>query len=268
MHSTIELWQELSGALTRLAGHVARTKTVNINSRQLRERTSEIAQFYFSTVRGPLLQSGLEEMAASLDAPFQHLLELSQAPNSTNSYKKCTKQLKKLSPRVLTALAIGPDERSQSTVGSTDDARIIEILSDLVPSAATSYKQALLDLGDQGRLSFRGPALELREALRETLDHLAPDEDVMAVPGFKFEPERPKPTMKQKVRFILRARGRSKSESLVPETTTNTIEGMVADLTRSIYDKSSVAAHVATSRRNVGQLKLYVGAILHDILEL
>ena len=49
---------------------------------------------------------------------------------------------------------------------------------------------------------------ELREVLRETVDHLAPDDKVMAAPGFQLEPGLKRPTQKQKVRFIVKARSK------------------------------------------------------------
>jgi hypothetical protein len=48
-----------------------------------------------------------------------------------------------------------------------EDEQIIDKLDALVPSAALSYKQAILDLKDDSRVFLRGPALELCEALRE-----------------------------------------------------------------------------------------------------
>jgi hypothetical protein len=143
-----------------------------------------------------------------------------------------------------------------------------QTLDGLVPSAALSYRQAIIDLADDRRISFRGPALELREALRETLDHLAPDDQVMRADWYVQEPKRAGPTMKQKVRFILKARGQSKSSSAVPEQAIMTVDEMVGSLTRSIYDRSSVATHVASERRTVVQIRRYVVAVLHDILEL
>jgi hypothetical protein len=145
---------------------------------------------------------------------------------------------------------------------------VIQTLDGLVPSASLSYKQAIIDLADDRRISFRGPALELREALRETLDHLAPDDAVTSADGYVPEKGRSGPTMKQKVRFILKARGQSKSSSVVPEQTTTTVDEMVGTLTRSVYDRSSVATHVASERKTVIQIRRYVVAILHDILEL
>ena len=78
--------------------------------------------------------------------------------------------------------------------------------------------------------TFRGTASELREALRETLDHLAPDEDVMKAPGFKLERDRKAPTQKQKVRFILRSRRVPKGARKTPEDSVSLIE----ELTRSV----------------------------------
>ena len=57
---------------------------------------------------------------------------------------------------------------------------IIGTLTSLLPSSARSYEQAIRDLQSADRLSWRGPATDLRESLRETLDHLAPDADVAA----------------------------------------------------------------------------------------
>jgi hypothetical protein len=118
------------------------------------------------------------------------------------------------------------------------------------------------------RVSFRGPALELREVLREVLDHLAPDVDVIAAPGFRLEKDRKGPTMAQKVRFILKARGSGKTTAATPEDSVSTVDAIVGDLTRSVYTLGSIATHVASERRQVVQVKRYIDAVLHDILEI
>jgi hypothetical protein len=100
-----------------------------------------------------------------------------------------------------------PNGVKVGTVARTEeDEQTIRKLDALVPSAALSYEQAVLDLKDDSRVSFRGPALELREALREILDHLAPDST--AVPGYVQEKDRDGPTMKQKVRFVMKKKGK------------------------------------------------------------
>jgi predicted nuclease with RNAse H fold len=138
----------------------------------------------------------------------------------------------------------------------------------LIPTAARSYQQAIKDLTDADRLSFRGTASELREALREVLDHLAPDDAVMKVRGFQLDPKRSAPTMKQKVRFILRARKEGSRATETAETAAEAVDGIIASLARSTYDTGSVATHISGERRSVVQLKRYVEAVLSHLLEL
>ncbi|WP_395018429.1 hypothetical protein [Dongia sp.] len=153
-----------------------------------------------------------------------------------------------------------------SARNSSEDNEIIRMLDALVPSAAQSYQQAILDLADDSRVSFRGPALELREALREILDHLAADSEVTSMPGYSHEDGRPAPTMKQKVRFIMKKKA-NRSSSGVTEQAVTTFEESIALLTRAVYERSSKATHVASERQTVVQLRLYVVAILHEILK-
>jgi hypothetical protein len=129
-----------------------------------------------------------------------------------------------------------------------------------------------MDLADSRRLSFRGPAHELRESLREVLDHLARDAE-MKKDGVKYEKDqhgkdRSTYTMKQKVRFIFKARERSLTESAVPEKATSTIDELIAEVTRSTYDRGSLSAHQERGKKSVEQLKRWVDVILHDLLEL
>jgi hypothetical protein len=56
---------------------------------------------------------------------------------------------------------------------------IIKTPEGMIPSAALSYRQEIMDIADEKRSSYRGAALELRESMRETLDHLAPDKEVI-----------------------------------------------------------------------------------------
>lgn len=148
---------------------------------------------------------------------------------------------------------------------SAEDDEIISKLDAVVPSAALSYKQAVLDLRDENRVSFRGPALEFREALREILDHLAPDAEVSAASGYVQEKDRSGPTMRQKVRFIMKKKGERSSRE-TPEQAVTAFEEAIASLTRAVYERSSKATHVAGERDAVSQIRRYVVAIFHDIL--
>jgi hypothetical protein len=92
---------------------------------------------------------------------------------------------------------------------SREEKLILHTPESLVPSAALSYRQGLLDLVGVQRVSYHGTAAEFRESLRETLDHLAPDLKVVAQPWYKPEEGQKKPTMKQKARYILDLRERN-----------------------------------------------------------
>jgi hypothetical protein len=261
-------WQALCNAFSLFSRHIEQAQTVNINTNSLRKESHDVALQYFRQTRPVLQNLGLDEQLEVLNTSFQNLLELSGGSNAAASYKKHIKIIRKLTAKIASRIEINQSVTKTQSNTTDEDQRVIRTLEELVPSAALSYKQAIIDLADETRLSFRGPALELREALRETLDHLAPDKDVTSANDYIQEKGRSGPTMKQKVRFILKARGQSKSSSVVPEQTTTTLDEMVGTLTRSVYDRSSVATHVASERKSVIQIRRYVVAILHEILEL
>jgi hypothetical protein len=114
---------------------------------------------------------------------------------------------------------------------------------------------------------MRGTAVELREALREVLDHLAPDDEVVKVPGFRFEGDQTRPTMRQKARFVLRSRRYPDTTAKAPEDAASVIDELVASLVRSVYQKGAFTTHVASARASLRQLKMYVDTVLAELLE-
>jgi len=74
--------------------------------------------------------------------------------------------------------------------------------------------------------------------------------------------------MKQKARFILKSRGMGKTARASPEAALERIEDGSASLARSVYDRGSLATHVAMSQKEVRQLKLYVEGVLAELLEI
>src|SRR6266567_1527624 len=99
-----------------------------------------------------------------------------------------------------------------------------------------------------------------REALRETLDHLAPDNDVVSEKGCKLESGLPKPTMKQKVCFILRKRGIKKAALDNPAQAAQAVEDTVGGFVRSVYTRSSVSTHTPIDKREVLRIRDWVRA--------
>jgi hypothetical protein len=147
------------------------------------------------------------------------------------------------------------------------DQLIIETLRDVCPSAAAAYSQALADLGADKRESWRGPATDLREALRETLDVLAPDDEITREVGFRLEKDAHRPTMKQKVRYILKKRETPHGAMAAPETAVQGIEDILGGLTRSVYNRTSISTHTATDKKEVVRVHAWVRLVLCDLLE-
>jgi hypothetical protein len=145
---------------------------------------------------------------------------------------------------------------------------IIKTLAAILPAAAASYEQCLIDLDDVRRRSYRGVAHELREVLRETLNYLAPDADVMAEPGFKTEGDATRPTQKQKALYVFRKRKLSREEMSAPELTISMVDELGAAITRTAYTRGAKDAHTMSSVSDVRQLKMYIDAVLGELLEI
>lgn len=122
----------------------------------------------------------------------------------------------------------------------------------------------MLDLAEGDRISYRGTAVELWGTLRKVLDHLAPDSEVTKEEGFQLEADKTRPTMKQKMRFILRSRGLGRTAAGTSEVTAERVEATTATLARSAYERGSLSTHVATSKGKVQQIKLYVDSVLYS----
>lgn len=148
------------------------------------------------------------------------------------------------------------------------DDRILRALDEQLPAAAASYRQALTDLGSTARFSWRGPAADLREALRETLDFLAPDAVVVAQPGFALEEGARGPTMKQKVRYILRERKISASVAQTSESAVVAVDEALGSFVRSVYTRSSVSTHTPTDKGEVVRIKNLVRVALVELLDI
>jgi Predicted pPIWI-associating nuclease len=268
-------WQTLLASLTELERAISRVSAVNVNTATARESARSLIQDYFRRTRPDLSGVGLTETdLEELDSQMQRLLQLANGRNPRRYYIRLLREIRGSIQRIeLTReYRLGERrqaERSDGVVLTTDiETRIITTLEQLVPSAALSYQQALRDLAaSTERVSFRGTAVELREALRETLDHLAPDDEVMDAQGFRLEPDRTGPTMRQKVRFILRSRQVPEGARRTPEDSVSLIEELTGSLARASYDRGSLATHVASTENEVRQLKMYVDSVLAELLQ-
>lgn len=262
-------WDSVWSRLARLHNTLKSSRALHVNSASSRGLAKDVVQNYFRELRPELIDLQLDPSV--LDDLFQNLLLLSNGQNRRDTYLRTIRELTRSRRDLELQREIRLGELSAATRRRPQqgaEAQIFDTLRKLLPSSAMSYRQALVDLHCEERLSFRGTAVELRETLREVLDHFAPDEVVAKSEGFKFEKGLTLPTMKQKARFILRSRGLPKTAIRAPEDSVSLVEERTASLARSVYERSSISTHVATTRQEVLRLKMYVDSVLAELLEI
>lgn len=252
----------------RVRKQVSIGQSIEVTSQKQRTQLQQLVDCYFRDVRPSVLShTASSDFINEIDIEMQDLLVCSHKRTKRSLLKKKLSSVKKKLIQLETYNVVLVGRGSSSALDLVDE-RIIEILQRLLPSAALSYEQALLDLAGPQRKSWRGPATDLREALRETLDHLAPDKDVTSQPGYKPEHDAKGPTMKQKVRFILHKRGTSKTLSETPENAVDSIETAIGSFVRSVYRRSSVSTHTPTVRDEVLRVRDWVRIVLCELLEI
>jgi hypothetical protein len=262
--------RDLQVLVNQLDREVKKTRTKQIYQESVRESARAVVDTYFRVTRPDFKRLSIsDELLYPADGVVHSLLEATHRHSAVGTYKDAIKAVH-VSLRELEKLALVHGGSPVTSTPKTDavDGAIIGTLQKLLPSAACSYEQAIRDLSVSTRLSWRGPATDLRESLRETLDHLAPGANVTAQPGFKLEANTSGPTMKQKVRYILRQRGMSKGAMDTPESAVEAVDQAVGTFVRSVYSRSSISTHTPTDKNEVLRIRDWVRVVLAELLEL
>jgi hypothetical protein len=264
-------WEALWQRVETFAAALSRYTAQNVNAAELRYQGRDLVQGYFRELKPALQQRGVTDATiAPLEEDLKRLMGLTSGRNSRTSYRSLVRDIRSRRKEIETGLEflIGAESRAAATAPAATEAAILETLEGMIPSAGASYKQVLLDLQQKGRVSNRGTAAELREVLREVLDHLAPDDAVAAVPGFKLEPQCKGPTMAQKVRFILKARDAPDPARQTAENAAAIVDHSIATLGRSVYTRGAMSVHTARTVQEVRNFKMYADAVLGELLEI
>jgi hypothetical protein len=264
---------ELIGNLDGFSAALRRGQSVNINDQSSKDRAIALASRYFADDRHVIAQnpSNADQIGAH-DELWQQLVRLAHSNSARRSYARTVTRLRKdlVSFRIaaLTAKSAVPIPDGRQISFSAEEIAILKTLDELVPSAAASYRQGITDLYGPERVSYRGTAADFRESVRETLDHLAPDSDVQAKPGFEFEKGQTRPTQKQKMRHVLESRGHNKTQRESAEKSLSLVDELAGEVMRAVYSRASLATHVQTSKVEVRKIKRYVDTLFIDLLEI
>lgn len=245
---------------------ISQIRAGHVNSLAKRKELQALVDIYFRDIRPSIVDP--DTLVIPADYIMQEILVLSHKRTETSTFKRLLSNLKRELIDLETMATCGFPQSAGGPSVPPIDTRIIETLAGLKPSAALAYEQALEDLSDERRKSYRGPATDLREALRETLDHMAPDSEVTSQPGFRLEPDAKGPTMKQKARYVLSHRNMPSGASETSERAIDFIEGVFGSLVRSVYNRSSISTHTPTDRSEVLRLREWVRIVLCELLSI
>lgn len=258
--------QGLQRGLDALERRVRRIDTREVNTVEDRAAVRDFARSYFGTWRGAIVVAlGGEEPLQLADSVVQALVTLSQHRARVTEYQDELRRLRRTVGDL--ELLVLRRRIEPPPVIDRREALVLDALKRLSESAAKSYEQGLRDLAAGNRGSWRGTAVEFREALREALDSLAPDADVTKQAGYKQEKDTHGPTMRQKAIFVLKARRRSDAERKPFASAMDIIDELIGAFCRGVYTRSSVAVHVSPTRAEAAKLADYVTLVLRELLE-
>lgn len=267
----IGIVRECQKIIRELRAKLARARTDQLARPQFTDHIRGVVDAYFRTDRPILVQRLVDESVfEALDGAMLQLLRYAQKGAGKRQFlgavdriQECWEDVELTVVRVCSGLTGGETPEPNDLERS-----IHQTLKRLCAPAAACYWQALTDLTAENRFSWRGTATECREALRHVLDVLATDDEVRAAPGFQQEEGLARPTMKQKVRFILKSRRKGESARQPVESAVDVVEEKFGSLVRSVYDRSSASLHSGATKQEVHSLKRFVETVLAELLEI
>jgi hypothetical protein len=148
---------------------------------------------------------------------------------------------------------------------SARDVDVLARLRALSPSLADSLDQALRDLNDPTRTSYMGPAGEVREVMRATIQKLAPDDVVREQNWYKGIPQGNKtnPSQAERTRYAVQQQRGSEEQARELD---GLIDQSIAKITRETYASGSSALHAGAAQKQVRKLTGWVFAVLDEVL--
>ena len=259
----------LQTELVRLAGLSKKIKTKQVSQKSITEPARCLVDTYFRSKRHLLASSQSHtECVSSIDSLMHSLLEVTHKNIRLVRFKGILGKIKKTLIEA-EKLSLPDIKVANQTINlNNNDRSIIDTLKTVSPSAALSYEQATIDMASGERLSWRGPATDYREALRECLDALAPDNNVQSEEGFRLEPNTTGPTMKQKAQYILKKRQQPRNAIKPVQDAINLIEHYLSVLVRSVYTRANISIHTATGKSEVVRVRDQTRTVLCELLEI
>ncbi len=171
-----------------------------------------------------------------------------------------------IAPERAAAPATVPATRPTIPRFSSLEESVHDRLAVLSVDLSVSYAQAFVDLQDDGRATYTGPAGELREVFRATIHLLAPDEDVCAEKWFKGD-DQGRPTQAERIRHIAQKGGiRDDEAEDQVKNADELIDLKLGSLGRATYRRANRALHAGTRPKEARSIANFVVAVLDEVL--
>lgn len=257
-------------AFEKLKRQISRGKTATVAARADQNLAKAVAEAWFRTYRPAIVAIMGEGPVETIDAGLQRVLKLTLSQSKRADFlAEMNSIIRHLKQGLVVEAKVAEWSREKEDEG-IGDARVVQRLEKISPALADAYRQVLLDLSDTARMSYRGPANELREILREVLDALAPDAEVKAETWFRkaknSPPKDQPPTQSEKARYIAIQRGLGSSARETVEEAATAVEERLGNVVRALYKRSNAATHIQREIKEVLQILRYADAILLELL--
>jgi hypothetical protein len=154
---------------------------------------------------------------------------------------------------------------TRAPLSAADSDILLVRLRRLSPALADSLEQALVDLNDHARLSYVGPAGEVREVMRATIQQLSPDAEVRKQSWFVGikQGSKTNPTQAERTRYAVQLRGGDPDQV---KDVDGLIDELVGQIGRRTYSVGSGAFHAGTQQQAVRKLTRWIFAVLDEVL--
>ena len=255
--------------LDRLKPVLRRNKDRQVFSQELRHRIRAVAETWPNDVRLQVVGNILgDERVGIADDAARKIIEATFHNTTANKYLDQVAALRK----AVIGLHVRSTVTGQNAVEkpSADTLAVERGLEALNPAIADSYRQVLLDLRDNERISLRGTANELREVLREVLEVRSPDEMVMKESWYQTKDaqgrEKHRPTYADRAKYAVRLQSKGKNIQKQTPGSVERADELLGSIVRSTYDRGSGAAHTETERSEIIKQLRYVNAVLLELL--
>jgi len=224
-------------------------------------------QPYFSQIVG-----AEDPQIAALDEMMQELLQISSDGSARRTViRSVSRAAKNFRDNLLFRISRAYWSRApqRSPAGLDDD--LARRLRNLDPKIADGYEQAVLDIEDPERQSYRGAAAELREVLTHVLHILAPTSEVEAMDWYKEARKsgtatEPKPMRTERTKFILRKQVQGSTTTEFAESYMSMVEERLGHVIGRTFERSNRSTHAESEKGELVRLLPYINALLRELV--